>query len=71
MVVLSVYEGAMPEKFIGDQYNTKIISRDFEKVWESETVTSTAKHDDGQEKPITLKYIVYLRKDKANNNKKN
>jgi len=27
-------------------------------------VQSTAKHEDGVEKPITLRFVVYIRKDK-------
>lgn len=69
MILLSLYEGEMPEKYIGGEYDASIIYRDFEKVWESEAINSTAKHDDGSEKPIKLKYHIYLRKDIAKKNK--
>lgn len=67
--MLSLFEGMMPSKFIEQEYYTHILDRDFNKVWESEVIKSTAKHEDGQELPVTLKFVVYMRKNKSGDQK--
>lgn len=66
MVILSVYQGEMPGKFICHEYDTKILERDFKKVWESPLIHSDVKKGEVEEKNGgCLKYEVYIRNDKA------
>jgi hypothetical protein len=38
LCVLSLYHGKIDNKYIGNEFDTTILIRDFDKVWESDIV---------------------------------
>ena len=63
MMILSVFEGSMPKKYIEEEFYTKWLDENMQVAWESPKFETKVKAG-GQEASelATLKFIVYLKK---------
>lgn len=63
MVILSVFEGAMPEHYIGKPFITKWMEDNMQNVWVSPKIETSVNKNDGTVEQGSIKFTVYLKKE--------